>query len=158
MLTNLTVATELFHAPDATAFADIMIEGHREMWPIRSSRFRLWLRRKYYEATGEAPSAGEINSALNLLEARAQFDGPTRAVHMRVAEHEHPRWTGTASELLRIAGNGLSPNGLGWPRSPRALAGRLRRAQTPLRALGIEIAFSREGHAGTRMITLRTAS
>jgi hypothetical protein len=42
MLTNLTVATELFHAPDETAFADIIIEGHRETWPIRSSRFRLW--------------------------------------------------------------------------------------------------------------------
>jgi hypothetical protein len=51
MLTNLTVATELFHAVDETAFADIMIEGHRETWPIRSSRFRMWLRRKYYEAT-----------------------------------------------------------------------------------------------------------
>jgi hypothetical protein len=87
MLTNLAIATELFHAADETAFADIMADGHRETWPIRSSRFRLWLRRKYYEATGEAPSAGEINSALNLLEARAQFDGPTRAVHIRVAEH-----------------------------------------------------------------------
>src|SRR6516162_4096578 len=56
MLTNLTVATELFHAADETAFADIMIEGHRETWPIRRSRFRLWLRRKYYEATGGSPS------------------------------------------------------------------------------------------------------
>jgi hypothetical protein len=89
MLTNLTVATELFHAADETAFADIMIGGHRETWPIRSSRFRLWLRRKYYEATGEAPSAGEVNSALNLLEARAQFDGPLRAVH--VAEQKSLR-------------------------------------------------------------------
>jgi hypothetical protein len=30
----------------------------------------------------------------------------------------------------------------------RALAGRLRRAQTSLRALGIEIAFNREGPHG----------
>jgi hypothetical protein len=33
MLTNLTVTTELFHATDGTAFADIMIEGHRETRP-----------------------------------------------------------------------------------------------------------------------------
>ena len=36
-------------------------------------------------------------------------------------------------------------------------AGRLRRAQTPLRALGIEISFGREGRAGTRIIRLRTS-
>jgi hypothetical protein len=32
--------------------------------------------------------------------------------------------------------------------NPRALAGRLRRAQTFLRTLGIEITFSREGRLG----------
>jgi hypothetical protein len=101
MLTHLTVATELFHAADETAFADIMIEGHRETWPIRSSRFRLWLRRKYYEATGEAPGAGEINAALNLLEARAQFDGPTRAVHIRIAEHDGRVYLDLADEHWR---------------------------------------------------------
>ena len=37
---------------------------------------------------------------------------------------------------------------------PRALAGRLRRAQTPLRALGIEIVFGREGRLGTRIIRI----
>jgi len=36
----------------------------------------------------------------------------------------------------------------------RALAGRLRRAQTFLRTLGIEIAFGREGRLGTRTITI----
>jgi hypothetical protein len=74
MLTKLTLATELFHAPDEKAFADIIIEGHRETWPIRCSRFRLWLRRKYYEATGEAPSAGEINSAGRLLRCEKHAD------------------------------------------------------------------------------------
>ena len=43
----------------------------------------------------------------------------------------------------------------GWPKNPRALAGRLRRAQTFLRALGIDIAFSREGRAGSRIIRIR---
>jgi hypothetical protein len=101
MLTNLTVATELFHTADETAFADIMVDGHRENWPIRSSRFRLWLRRKHYEATGEAPSGGEISSALNLLEARAQFDGPMRAVHLRVAEHDGRIYLDLADEHWR---------------------------------------------------------
>lgn len=88
MLTNLAVSAELFHTADGTAFADLMIDGHRETWPVRSTRLRAWLRRKHYEATGAAPGAGSSSSALDLLEARAQFDGPRRAVHIRVAEHD----------------------------------------------------------------------
>jgi len=42
----------------------------------------------------------------------------------------------------------------GWPKNPGALAGRLRRAQTFLRMLGIEISFTREGRAGTRTIRI----
>jgi hypothetical protein len=87
MLTHIGACSDLFHTAAGTAFADIMIDGHRETWPIRSKRFRAWLRRRYYEATGEAASAAEIRSALDLLEARAQFDAPERSVHVRVSEH-----------------------------------------------------------------------
>src|SRR5207245_10884317 len=47
-----------------------------------------------------------------------------------------------------------------WPPGPkiRALAGRLRRAQTFLRALGIEVAFAREGRAGARRIRIYSIS
>ena len=43
-------------------------------------------------------------------------------------------------------------SGSSWAKNPRALAGRLRRAQTFLRTLGIEVTFSREGRTGSRMI------
>jgi hypothetical protein len=43
-------------------------------------------------------------------------------------------------------------------KNPRALAGWLRRAQTSLRNLGIEISFSREGRSGIRMIRLSTSA
>jgi hypothetical protein len=59
------------------------------------------------------------------------------------------QWTGSASDLLQV---GI--NRSGWPKSPRALAGRLRRAQTFLRTLGIEIVFGREGRLGTRTIRI----
>src|SRR5436305_2145150 len=87
MLAVIETSIELFHTAAGTAFADLLIEGHRETWPIRSKRFRGWLRRRYYQATGDAASAAEVRSALDLLEARAQFDGPERAVHVRIAEH-----------------------------------------------------------------------
>src|SRR6516225_9367761 len=87
MLIDIAPCDDLFHAAAGTAFADITLDGHRETWPIRSKRFRGWPRRCYYQATGGAASAAEIRSALDLLEARAQFDGPERAVHVRLAEH-----------------------------------------------------------------------
>jgi len=69
-------------------------------------------------------------------------------------------WTGSASDLLRmgadLADHSISRGGPGWPNNPRALAGRLRRAQTFLRTLGIEMTFGRAGRAGTRTITIHT--
>jgi hypothetical protein len=44
-----------------------------------------------------------------------------------------------------------------WPDSPRALSGRLRRAATFLRKIGIEIAFKKEGWARTRLIHISSA-
>jgi hypothetical protein len=83
------------------------------------------------------------------------------AARIRDIMAERTIWTGNASDLLRIGADGsrddVSRIDVGWPKSPRALAGRLRRAQTPLRALGIDVAFGREGRAGTRIIRL-TAS
>jgi hypothetical protein len=87
MLTQIGARSELFHTATGTAFADLVIDGHRETWPIRSKRFRGWLRRRYYETTGSALSGQAISSELDLLEARAQFDAPERCVHARIAEH-----------------------------------------------------------------------
>src|SRR5215468_9038979 len=88
MLTTLGAGDELLHTATGTAYADLQIDGHRETWPIHSKRFRSWLRRRHYRATGEAPSAATLNAALNLLEARAQFEGPERMVNVRIAEHK----------------------------------------------------------------------
>jgi hypothetical protein len=86
MLTALAAADSLFHTATGTAFADLMIDGHRETWPIRSKSFRAQLRRRYYQATRAALTAEAIRSTLDLLEARAQFDAPERRIHVRVAE------------------------------------------------------------------------
>ncbi len=101
MLTQFAACGELFHTATGTAFADLLIDGHRESWPIRSKRFRGWLRRRYYEATGSALGAQAISSELDLLEARAQFDAPERSVHVRVAEHEGHTYLDLADEHWR---------------------------------------------------------
>jgi hypothetical protein len=66
-------------------------------------------------------------------------------------------WAGSASDLMRLcAEHARVGTSTPWAKNPRALAGRLRRAQTFLRTLGIEITFSREGRTGARMIRVST--
>ncbi|HKN11331.1 MAG TPA: hypothetical protein VJ376_17895 [Pseudomonadota bacterium] len=88
------------------------------------------------------------------------IDADLIATCVRQLMSERSSWTGCAADLLRVSvertGQSISTASMGWPRNPRALAGRLRRAQTFLRAIGIEVAFSREGRAGNRVITIRS--
>jgi hypothetical protein len=71
---------------------------------------------------------------------------------------ERSSWTGSAADLLRISVERArqTSDRAGWPKNPRALAGHLRRAQTFLRTIGIDITFTREGRSGTRVIRMRT--
>jgi len=84
ILIDLAKTAELFHTPDSTGYADLDINGHRETWPIRARGFRRWLARRFFEATQGAPSSEALQSALNLIEAKAHFDAPERIVHIRV--------------------------------------------------------------------------
>jgi hypothetical protein len=47
MLIDTALCQGLFHTATGTAFADILIDGHRETWPV-NKRFRGWLRRCHY--------------------------------------------------------------------------------------------------------------
>ena len=76
ILIGLAADAALFHAPDGTAYADLEIDGHRETWPIRRKGFKRWLAHRFYEATDGAPSSEALQSALNVIEARAHFDAP----------------------------------------------------------------------------------
>jgi hypothetical protein len=64
---------------------------------------------------------------------------PTRSQHVCAPSWAN-MWVGSASE-----DTSMSPP---WAKNPQALAGRLRRAQTFLRMLDIEVIFSREGDRG----------
>ena len=61
------------------------------------------------------------------------IDGDPVASRVRDIMARYKTWTGTAAELLRLGlegtANGNWGNATGWPKNPRALAGRLWRAQ-----------------------------
>ena len=70
-------------------------------------------------------------------------------------------WTGTAAGLLNDLSKEVTEKVRGaktWPVTPRALSGRLRRAASFLRKIGIDIEFNREGPARTRTIRISLVS
>jgi hypothetical protein len=77
------------------------------------------------------------------------------AAAVRTLMGDRTEWRGTASELLaalsETAGERVA-RAKDWPATPRGLSGRLRRAATFLRKVGIEIAFLRTGHECARVI------
>jgi hypothetical protein len=81
------------------------------------------------------------------------------AAAARALMAKRTEWTGTASMLLAALAGEVDERvakSKTWPDSPRALGGKLRRAATFLRKLGIDISFTKEGRARTRTIRITT--
>ena len=75
--------------------------GHRETWPIRAKGFKRWLARRFFEETSGAPSSEALQSALNVIEAKAHFDAPMREVHVRVGGLDERLYLDLADEKWR---------------------------------------------------------
>ena len=80
----MAAGVELFHSSDGAGYADITINGHRQTLSIKGKVFRRWLARRYYETTKSAPRSEALTSALNVIEAKADFDSDERQVFIRV--------------------------------------------------------------------------
>jgi hypothetical protein len=116
MPNEMILCEELFRTPNGLAFADFLKTAIEKLGPIRSKHFQNWLRRCYYQATGAAAGAAVIGSAINPLEARAQFDAPERSINIRIAEHAGRLYLDLADEHWRAVA--IGPDGwrvLGCP-------------------------------------------
>jgi phage/plasmid primase-like uncharacterized protein len=87
-------------------------------------------------------------------EAVVEGDSLTAAVR-RLMEVDAGRWSGTMTELLRrldgISGDSESRRNRQWPSSASALGKRMRSMASPLRRIGIEIDWDREGSSRERV-------
>jgi hypothetical protein len=142
---------------DAAAHGLQMLPQVRLQWLPRMADFALWVAAC---ETGFRPAgafeAAYSNNRRDAIENIVEADPVAARVREIMADRS--QWVGSASDLLLaaadVAGNPMVGNRSGWPKNPRALAGRLRRAQPFLRTLGIEIVFGREGRLGTRTIRI----
>ena len=88
VLIELAAQADLFHTADGHGLRRFRSHGHRETWAIRSKMFKRWLARLFFEETRKAANSEALQSALNVIEAKAHFNGPERPVFIRVGGHE----------------------------------------------------------------------
>ena len=68
------------------AYAAVDVDGHTELWKLKSKSFGLWLTKKYFEETGKAPGTDAMRQARGVMEMKAMFAGDQRKLHLRVAD------------------------------------------------------------------------
>jgi hypothetical protein len=94
------------------------------------------------------------------VESVIEADPVATAVREMIAERTE--WSGTAEDLLGRLCDAVPPalrKEQTWPKNPRALSGRLRRAATFLRKAGVMIVFNeRSGKDRRRLIRIRLGS
>ena len=98
-LVDLADHVELFHTPTGEPFATVAVEKHCETHPVRSTAFKGWLRRRYWDAYRQPAAGSAMVDAIETLAARAEFGGATHPVAIRIAEHNGRIYVDVANDV-----------------------------------------------------------
>jgi Bifunctional DNA primase/polymerase, N-terminal len=88
ILLEIARTATYFHTPDQVPYADVIVNGHRHTYAVRSRAFRMWLTGQYLEREDKGVGAQTLQDTFNTLEAIAICRGETREVHLRIAEYQ----------------------------------------------------------------------
>jgi hypothetical protein len=77
LLIRCASGADLFHTPAGDCYATVPVGDHQETHPVKAKGFRRWLVRAYFGRYDRPPGNQALQDALGLLEARAEFDGPS---------------------------------------------------------------------------------
>jgi len=88
ILLKIAAAANLMHNSDNAVYANITLNGHRELYPVRSKGFKRWLGQAFFLRENKAPSSEALNSTLNVIEGQGQFTAPLRDISTRIAGHD----------------------------------------------------------------------
>ena len=101
-LIGLAADASLFQDVEGLAYASIVVREHTEHWKVRSSAFRLWLGYLYYQQYSEVANRNAMGLAIDQLEGKARYEGPTRQVFTRVAFLEEKLYLDLADDEWRV--------------------------------------------------------
>ena len=97
----LDSALDLFHDEVADTYARLPMNDHVETWRCRGRPFKEWAANRLYQVGGKAPSSEALGSALNVLCAKARFEGKEHRLWNRVARHHGAIWYDLADRNWR---------------------------------------------------------
>jgi hypothetical protein len=80
LLTDLV----FFQTAEQKLYAQLPLNGHREIWPLKSRAFQSWLSRQIYQRDGKAAGQSVISDLLNHCTAAADATPARDHVHLRV--------------------------------------------------------------------------
>ena len=90
---------ELFHTADGTAYAGMVVQGHRETWAVKSDGFCHWLQQRFFEKTNRALHSETLRVGLQNFEARSRFQGQEHQVFLRVGSLDEKTYINLCNNL-----------------------------------------------------------
>jgi len=103
---------ELFHDDSRNCYARVTHSEAASIHSIRSRGFKVWLSRLLWQATKKAPGSEALNSAVNVLESKALFEGEQYRLYNRVAPD--PDGDGIWIDMCNDKWQAIHVTGEGW--------------------------------------------
>ena len=79
---------ELFHDQYDEPYIQCKLSDRFEYFKIGSTKFKRWISKEYYNKFGKTINSEALNSAINIIAAKACFDGKNYELENRVAERD----------------------------------------------------------------------
>lgn len=86
VLINLGLAGAAFFWSTEGVFADVIVGGHRNTWPLSDPEFSDWLLHQFFKEKKKAPTSSAMKAAIRTLSAEAKFNGAKHHVYLRAAK------------------------------------------------------------------------
>ncbi len=99
----------LFHDEYGKTYVQLPVLDHEEVWPCRSKAFKQWLCKQFWETHKKALNSEALNNALNIIRAKAYFDGDEIKLSNRVAKQDNTLWYDLADsrwQAIKITSQG----------------------------------------------------
>jgi hypothetical protein len=110
ILEDITRDIELFHSPKGEAFARVPANGHMECCAVESKTFKGVLTNRYFRQQNSTPGRDALQSFVDLLCARAVFDGPEQETYLRFAHVGQRAYLDLANDAWQV----VEIDGDGW--------------------------------------------
>ena len=93
---------EKFYDSNGETYVVLPISGHKEIWAMKSKKFKEWLSSQYYKLSKSGMDRSSVNDALSTLAAMAKDEGSERQIHFRIAGYNDKIYIDLCDQTWRV--------------------------------------------------------